>query len=682
MDDKKFGTSSTVTINDVPFRIDRKLGPDLWEVTNLENDSVTTLRDEDVRSQLVLEGRLHEPQVANNEYFNAAEIRLFEELDEKAQERARLKLYFVQQVLQVFPSGTSPKKIEPLLPGLWRAFRGRRGHVEVSKATISAKGPNPHSVYRWCRTFLAGDRSIMALVDKHHAKGNRKPRMPEIRHIVAESIARVYMQLTRGTLKATLEDAMATIVRENHQRPATLQLPLPGERLVRSMVAKIPAVDKLVARHGPKAALQFARGGMRHYVATAPLEIVGMDDTRANVFVVDDITGLPLGCPIVTASTDTFSRSYHGFHMRYGGTQFGAVAACLKFGIRKKDHLQAVLGPKSRPWGCYGIPNRIVVDNALVHHGKALESACNELGITLAYCGRIRPWGKPQIERALGTINRNVSMITPGTTFSNIFEKGEYDPLKHAVMTKSELEKAMLHWITNIYHQEIHSVMHDAPARLWDRHTSGMYIRTEENLAKLDLLFSFPTTRSLFTYGIELNGLIYNSEELKEMYLILGPVKQLRVRYNPENLGYIYVQRLGGIGYIRVKAIQAAYATGLTAWQHKVIKRYARRKGILAGDPEGLLLAKQALREFVSHCLANQGLRLRTQAARFMDDDRRGERAAEAPLITQGQAVVVQHRPQVPVKSNLEETSSGPADGEEFSPRLRILSNLRRPHNG
>lgn len=88
----------------------------------------------------------------------------------------------------------------------------------------------------------------------------------------------------------------------------------------------------------------------------------------------------------------------------------------------------------------FGKSKEIYVDNGSEFHSEALKRGCGVHGIKLSY----RPIGKPHyggiVERVIGTLMKMVHEL-PGTTFSNIVEKGEYDSSKKAVLTLSELEK-------------------------------------------------------------------------------------------------------------------------------------------------------------------------------------------------------------------------------------------------
>lgn len=71
-----------------------------------------------------------------------------------------------------------------------------------------------------------------------------------------------------------------------------------------------------------------------------------------------------------------------------------------------------------------------------------------------------RPVGQPHfrgiVERLIGTLMHLVHQL-PGTTFSNIAERGDYPSEQKASLTLKELEHWLTIAITEYYHQKIHS---------------------------------------------------------------------------------------------------------------------------------------------------------------------------------------------------------------------------------
>ena len=89
-----------------------------------------------------------------------------------------------------------------------------------------------------------------------------------------------------------------------------------------------------------------------------------------------------------------------------------------------------------------GKPLRVGVDNGAEFHSQAFERGCAQHGIAIEW----RPPGRPHfggvVERVIGTLMGLVHGL-PGTTFSNVGQRGSYDSDKAACLTLEEVE----HWL-------------------------------------------------------------------------------------------------------------------------------------------------------------------------------------------------------------------------------------------
>ena len=91
-------------------------------------------------------------------------------------------------------------------------------------------------------------------------------------------------------------------------------------------------------------------------------------------------------------------------------------------------------------WPVAGKPRRLGVDNGPEFHSQAFERGCAQHGIAIEW----RPPGQPHfggiVERVIGTLMGLVHGL-PGTTFSNVGQRGTYDSDKAACLTLDELER-------------------------------------------------------------------------------------------------------------------------------------------------------------------------------------------------------------------------------------------------
>ncbi|MFH4094447.1 transposase, partial [Acinetobacter baumannii] len=115
----------------------------------------------------------------------------------------------------------------------------------------------------------------------------------------------------------------------------------------------------------------------------------------------------------------------------------------------------------------WGIMNTIHVDNGSEFHSETFRNACMAHDIRLEY----RPVKKPRfgghIERLMGTFATDIHAV-PGTTFSNIFQRKDYNSDTEAVFTFTEFEDWLIDFICNVYHKRKHSALGTSPLHAFE----------------------------------------------------------------------------------------------------------------------------------------------------------------------------------------------------------------------
>jgi len=181
--------------------------------------------------------------------------------------------------------------------------------------------------------------------------------------------------------------------------------------------------------------------------------------------VVDERDRLPIGRPWITLAVDVATRVVTGFYLSLDSPSVISVALVLTQSVLPKEAWLAERGITSVEWPISGIPDTVHLDNAEEFHAHALVRGAQEYGIALEY----RPLGQPHygghIERLIGTTMGAVHLL-PGTTFSNVQEKGSYDSQKYSAMTMAELERWLALEILGRYHLSIHSALRMPPLQL------------------------------------------------------------------------------------------------------------------------------------------------------------------------------------------------------------------------
>jgi putative transposase len=520
-------------------------------------------------------------------------------------ELAKLRRSYVLAVLEI---PNARKHLERVVNDTWKRLRS------------PARSPGWTTVYLWKRIFLKSKGDIMALVDNTRSKGNRHGRYPAaVIELCEQSISAKYLNRVRNSIQHTLEDALRRVKKENELRPACDALPLPTRRLITRMIASIPAFDKHSARYGHDAAVKEFRSVLGHPVAQAPLERAEIDHTLLDLMVVDDQTGLPLGRPSVTACIDCYTRCILGIYIGFNPPSYQSVAACLKDCFLPKVHLKRDHPGIVNEWPAYGVMRNLVVDGGLEFYSASLEQVCLSLNINWVAAPRRTAWFKGKIERFLGTMNRAVAHGVPGTTFSDIFEKGDYNPAQHAVITLSTLRKVVRMWIADVYHQQIHRSLQTTPSKMWTSGIKPEDIRLPDETTQLDVVMGRMESRSLTHKGIEFEGLFYNSPELTELRRKEGANLAVEIRVNEGDIGSIYVLSPKTSKAYSVPALNHDYACGISLWQHKVIKNYQRQHFDTDHGVDGWLQAKNEISHLIDESLKLKRTRTHKRIARYRE---------------------------------------------------------------
>jgi putative transposase len=260
-------------------------------------------------------------------------------------------------------------------------------------------------------------------------------------------------------------------------------------------------------------------------------------------------------------------------------------------------------------------------------------------------------------------MNRAVAHGIPGTTFSNIFEKDDYDPAKHAVITFSTLKWMIRKWIVDVYHQQPHRALQTTPAKMWTSSIRPEHIPHPDESAQLDAIMGRVYQRVLDHKGIEFEGLFYNSPELTSLRIKEGRRLEVEIRVDESDIGSIYVLWPKTNNTYNVPALNSEYADGTSLWQHTLFKKRQREKHPSNADPSGWLKAKEEIQKKIEEDLHLKRRRTRSRAARHDEANQRSAvkgSAREAKLNQFGTHVSISSRN--PVTSAQASTTVEPDD--------------------
>ena len=456
--------------------------------------------------------------------------------------------------------------LEPLIRNEWE----RSGVPEVI--------PYWSTVIRWVNSYVASGGSGVGLSPNYAGRGNRTARVhPDVVACCEWVIDNFYLTLGRPTIEDALNFAAGEIAAVNRLLPKSQHLQAPSRKLFRRLLALVPSYDADVARYGREAARRKYRTSLKIRLTEGPLQRAEMDHTRLDVMLVDEETGAPLGRPWLTILIDDFTRCILGYALTFEPPSRASITKCLRHAFLPKA-IRNVFPSITNEWVAWGVPGELAFDNGLEFHAIEVRQVCHELSVDVNYAPRKTPWFKGKVERVIRTLLQGAVSHMPGKTFSNIFEKADYDPKLHAVLPYRLVNEAIVAWICDVYSVRPHRALGRSPKEMWDKHIKEYQIGWLPDLNRFDAILGLREEFTLTHAGISRLGLTYNSAEMGQLRQQFGTKLLVDVRVNQADLGSILVLHPRSKEAIKVPCLNPEYANGLSDWQHKVCRAFVKKQ--------------------------------------------------------------------------------------------------------
>lgn len=458
------------------------------------------------------------------------------------------------------------------------------------------------TVYTLIQRFRASGGLLTVLAHNVSSGGRGKRRLSTtIEQIIVTAIEEIYL----SKQKRRAED----VVQEVRRKCIIANLKPPGPNAVRARINTLNVSSTVKCRNGRNAArkLTAVKGSFPNVASS--LDVVQMDHTPIDLIVVDEINRRPIGRPYLTAAIDIYSRCITGFCLSFEAPSAVSVGLCLVHSVIDKTNYLARLGIEGE-WPIWGKPLIIYVDNATEFHSEALRRGCAQHGIQIQY----RPLGQPQfggtIERVIGTLMQHVHTL-PGTTFSNIMERGEYDSDGTAILTLSELEKWLTLVIIGQYHNKVHSAIHEPPI---ERYKSGLIGSAKDKperslkplvLNKKAFLVDFLpiVKRSIQRHGFMIDHIIYYSNSLQPWIAERHQGHKFIIRRDPRDISRIFVLHPEHDEYLEVP-YRTLNNPAVTLWEHRESLRQLKERGASKVNEEAIFKTIDAMRKITDDAAA------------------------------------------------------------------------------
>ena len=127
----------------------------------------------------------------------------------------------------------------------------------------------------------------------------------------------------------------------------------------------------------------------------------------------------------------------------------------------------------STPWDQGGIFEQIVMDNGSAFVAEATQLAIRSIRAVPVYPPAGVPSLRGTIESLFSNFQRHFVKYFSGQTFSNPVDKGDYDAEGNACLTVEELNRTLVRYVVDAYHNSPHhGLAGQTPRQAWDTLTA------------------------------------------------------------------------------------------------------------------------------------------------------------------------------------------------------------------
>ncbi|KAF7788543.1 putative transposase [Pseudoalteromonas rubra] len=500
--------------------------------------------------------------------------------------------------------------IKPLLNNPGRTENDVR---QIAKS----QGKGTTTVYRWLKRFEETGLVSSLLRQPREDKGNNKL-SNEVEELINVQIESVYLKQERPSVLKLYRIIKAECMEAD--------LPVPHKNTVYARVRKIEEKELVRKRIGPKSAKQqFQPVTGKFPGADYPNAVVQMDHTPVDLIIVDEEHRLPIGRPYLTIAIDVATKMISGFKVTLDPPSASSVGLCCAHAIVPKENWLAKRDIDAE-WPIYGKMEKIHVDNGKDFHSNMLKRACQQHNIILEYRPKGQPNYGPHVERAFRTFMQEVQDI-PGTTFSSVKDKLDYDSEGNACMTLSELEQWFTVFVVYCYHHRPHKGINDIPpiklyteAIFGDKDKPGIGLPApieDEETLRLD--FTPYIERTVQRQGVVIDKIHYYSDVLRKWIEAKDPTDPSKKRKfifarDPRDISVVYFFDPDTLKYVSIPYLHTSHPT-ISLWELKAVVKSLKEKEHYAVDEDAIFKGIQKMRQIEGEAIEKTRLAKQQRAS-------------------------------------------------------------------
>ncbi len=546
-------------------------------------------------------------------------VPLISELKIKYQQSLERKLRYI-----------SALKAQGISRGQGRAIQQALEQLQIEFQ--DPRRPAVSTVQVWWKAYETSLDSNESLISKHAYKARSKQLDSESEGFLQDQIRQHFIQLSRPSVNSAFWLYMRDLREANKERKNKGQIILQDVslRTFYNRISELPQHESLVGRYGYEYARKQLKVSKGPLPAKYPLDVVEIDHTLMNLYVIDDLSFLPLGRPTITAIKDRHSKILLGIYLSFHGGGLPSIAGAIKHSLTA-HHLAFDLWPDlENPWPAFGLGMIYSSDRGADYFSPRYRSMILDLGANYEYCQVRTPWLKGSIERFFLTLEQTFFETLPGKTFNALANRHGYDPAKQAVIRFSTLVYLLHKWAVDYHNVTPHSRHMATPLELWQEGIGEAPPSMPMSVQRLNTILGDRYSGTLRNEGVQFLGLHYADDNLQRMVDRFGKGVEVDFVVTPDNLGTIHVKDPGTGEYVPVYCTRPDYANGLSLFQHKYIRHEARLHFSRNNSLDLLFDTRQRIEQKVSEDIDAKSTHQKKQFARVAGINSNAVLAGEA----------------------------------------------------
>ena len=343
--------------------------------------------------------------------------------------------------------------------------------------------------------------------------------------------------------------------------------------------------------------------------AAAPLSVAQMDHTMVDLLLrAEHDRNIIVGRPWVTMVIDIYTRVILGYYISMFAPSLISVQQSFGMAALPKKMGYFTSGPEYVDYPYYGLPKKVLTDNAKEFKSLTLQAAMSKYGVKQEFRKPYKKHTGGHIERLIGTFMTTAVHFLPGSTYSNPQQRGEYNSEKLSSLTFSEF----VTWFAGqvmIYHGTVHAGLKKSPKDAWNEYfnSKGATPYLINNPQQFYIDFMPEIQKPVHNRGILLNANRYHSSEVSK-FQSRGKVT---VKFDPYNMDQIWVKTGGH--YVRVPRMTGHH-------DFKNYESYRCNREFNKLPPPGTITDADALRQIQKNNELVKLSRKKTRAANTLNN--------------------------------------------------------------